>query len=365
MISKVNMEYILSHDRKLSSIAVIGAVLMMLFPTTNTFHHHMLGRNMHLPTYDDERFNIINNIDSRKSFFLERKSLLMASSIKDLNDRKPVIRNDKNSKTFIKHDITLEEVQALYDGDKISKYYSARPLEVLERVVEIGSPLLAWWIGKSFDNITAIMYSSDENRRRLNMRAEQLKECIVQGKSVTFIKSGQALALRPDLVKSPEYVRELQKLQDEVGTFDNDVAMKIIEQELGTSANNIFDFDPKLPIASASIGQVYKAKLKANGRSVAVKVQRPDALQYAALDMFILRTIAAFVKKRKNLRSDLVGIADEFGMQLYNELNYNQEALNCLRFRELYGSIPGIYGKLININYNHYFRMYFYLYCNK
>jgi predicted unusual protein kinase regulating ubiquinone biosynthesis (AarF/ABC1/UbiB family) len=59
--------------------------------------------------------------------------------------------------------------------------------------------------------------------------------------------------------------------------------------------------------------------------------------------MFLLRSLAAFVKKQKNLKSDLVGIADEFGSQLFNELNYFQEARNCRRFKQLYGKIPGIY----------------------
>jgi aarF domain-containing kinase len=70
--------------------------------------------------------------------------------------------------------------------------------------------------------------------------------------------------------------------------------MNIIKEELGLPADELFEFDPELPIASASIGQVYRAKLKSSGRLVAVKVQRPDALQYAALDMFILRSIEAF-----------------------------------------------------------------------
>ena len=70
----------------------------------------------------------------------------------------------------------------------------------------------------------------------------------MQGKSVTFIKSGQALALRPDIVKSPEYIRELQKLQDEVGTFDSNVAMEIITEELGLPAQDLYVFDPPIPI---------------------------------------------------------------------------------------------------------------------
>lgn len=218
-------------------------------------------------------------------------------------------------------------------------------------MIEIGSPILGWWILKKWDNITASFRSDEENKMLVNDRAEILKDAIVQGKSVTFIKSGQALALRPDIVKSAEYIRELQKLQDEVGNFNNDIAMDIIRNELGCDPNDIYDFDPILPIASASIGQVYKAKLRYNNATVAVKVQRPDALESAPIDMYILRTVAGFIRKQKKLRTDLVAIADEFGSQLYNELNYVKEARNCIRFKELYGNISGIY--VPNVYLNH------------
>jgi predicted unusual protein kinase regulating ubiquinone biosynthesis (AarF/ABC1/UbiB family) len=128
--------------------------------------------------------------------------------------------------------------------------------------------------------------------------------------------------LRADLIKVPEYVRELEKLQDAVGTFPTPVAMAIIKNELAlTSPNELYDFTPPTPVASASIGQVgwnlelclsaadgspslfllrpltvngwpeqvYKAILRSTGAEVAVKVQRPDAFASAAVDMFILR----------------------------------------------------------------------------
>lgn len=78
------------------------------------------------------------------------------------------------------------------------------------------------------------------------------------------------------------------------------------------------------------------------GKYVAVKVQRPDAISTSPIDMFIIRNIAAIVKKQKGLRSDLVAIADLFGAQLFNELNYDKEARNCDRFKQLYGDVPGI-----------------------
>lgn len=232
-----------------------------------------------------------------------------------------------------------------YDPEIIDRYFDKRPLVVWERLVDIGGPVLSWWLTTKYDNITAPFRSERENEELITRRAEELKDAIVQGQSITFIKSGQALSLRPDILKSPEYVRELTKLQDEVGTFPNDVAMQIITDELGKNATDVFEFDPPDPIASASIGQVYRARLKDVPSSplVAVKVQRPDAVRTVAVDMFILRKLAAFLKARRKLRSNLVGIADEFGYQLYGELNYEQEANNCRKFKQLYGKIPDIY----------------------
>ena len=74
----------------------------------------------------------------------------------------------------------------------------------------------------------------------------------------------------------------------------------------------------------------------------ALQVQRPDARRSAALDMFVLRELARLVRRMKGLRSDLVAIADEFGAQLFEELDYETEAANCRRFGQLYGGVPGI-----------------------
>lgn len=242
-------------------------------------------------------------------------------------------------------------ISLIYDASAIEKEFSVRPLDVWNRFVDIGSPLLGWWLVRKFENITASRRSEEENQRLLNERAEDLKNCIIQGKSVAFIKSGQALALRPDIVKSPEYIRELTKLQDEVGVFSNDIAMEIFRTELGFNATDIFEFCSPDPIASASIGQVYKAKNKETGQFVAIKIQRPDVIRTCAIDMYIIQRAALYLKSRFKLRSDMLGIANEFGVQLFSELNYTQEALNCIRFKELYGSIPGIYVPDVYLQY--------------
>ncbi len=91
------------------------------------------------------------------------------------------------------------------------------------------------------------------------------------------------------------------------------------------------------------MGQVYKGRLK-TGEQVAVKVQRPGLAQNIALDIYILRQLAFLAKQNiKRVRSDLVGIMDEFATRIFEEMDYTQEGRNAERFAELYGQLPEIY----------------------
>jgi predicted unusual protein kinase regulating ubiquinone biosynthesis (AarF/ABC1/UbiB family) len=222
-----------------------------------------------------------------------------------------------------------------YDSEVISAYYRRRPFAVMGRIFQIFFPFfkfgLSWWLTRS----TTI---SEQKRRQ---QAVRLRE-IVTRLGPAFIKVGQALSTRPDLIH-PTYMDELAKLQDQLPAFDNAVAYQFIEEELGDSPEAIYAELTPEPIAAASLGQVYRGKLK-TGEEVAVKVQRPGLAQGIALDMYILRTLAHLVKQRvKWVRSDLVGIMDEFATRIFEEMDYTQEGRNAERFAQLYGNIPDIY----------------------
>ena len=153
---------------------------------------------------------------------------------------------------------------------------------------------------------------------------------------------GQALSTRPDLVP-PEYLEELTRLQDQLPPFDNAVAYRFIEEELGDSPDMIYAELTESPIAAASLGQVYRGRLK-TGEEVAVKVQRPGLAQSIALDTYILRGLAALAMRLvKRIRSDLVGIMDEFAARIFEEMDYNQEGRNAERFAKLYGHMQDVY----------------------
>ncbi len=142
----------------------------------------------------------------------------------------------------------------------------------------------------------------------------------------TFVKFGQLLSLRPDLVP-PEYVEEFEKTQDEVAQFPFSIAKKTIEKELKQPINKIFTSFDKKPIASASIAQVYKAKL--NGQTVAVKVQRPNIGDIMQSDIEIMYKLVDLLEHHvPELKDyDFGEVVHEFEKWTLKELNFHIEAM--------------------------------------
>ena len=116
-----------------------------------------------------------------------------------------------------------------------------------------------------------------------------------------------------------------------------------MRKELGAHPDQIYAELSPHPIAAASLGQVYKGKLK-TGEAVAVKVQRPDLRNRITVDLYVLRNLAAWVQKTfKQVRSDLVAILDEFGSRIFEEMDYVHEGHNAERFAQLYGHLKDVY----------------------
>jgi aarF domain-containing kinase len=113
-----------------------------------------------------------------------------------------------------------------------------------------------------------------------------------------FAAVGQALSIRPDLLPLA-YLEELQTLQDRVPPFSNQEAKQLIQEGLGVPAETVFSELSPEPVAAASLGQVYKGKLRSTGEVVAVKVQRPGVLEEISRDLYVLRILAAAAMKLK------------------------------------------------------------------
>ena len=148
----------------------------------------------------------------------------------------------------------------------------------------------------------------------------------------TFIKMGQSLGTRADLLPLP-FVKSLGELQDSVPPFSNDIAFARLEKELGRKISDVYsEFDLE-PIAAASLGQVYRARLH-SGEEVAVKVQRPNLEGIIRGDIDILRKIAKFAERfpALNENADWAGMLREFDETVHEEMDYSAEARNAEKF---------------------------------
>jgi len=173
-------------------------------------------------------------------------------------------------------------------------------------------------------------------------RAERVRMAI-EDLGPTFVKMGQILSTRPDLLPT-EFLYELGKLQDQVPPFASEQAQKIIETELQVPLDTIFRDFEEIPLASASLGQVHRARL-ADGEEVVVKVQRPDIRKTIEVDLEILMHLATLAERH------LAGweiqrptqIVEEFTRVLEKELDYTLEASHLERFASQFISDPTIY----------------------
>lgn len=159
----------------------------------------------------------------------------------------------------------------------------------------------------------------------------------------SFIKLGQLLSSRPDLV-TVLFASELKKLQDDVPPFPEHEARQIIESEFGRPLNEVFSSFDERPIAAASIAQVHKATL-IDGSDVIIKVQRPGIREQIESDVNILFTIARLLDRyvSESRFFNPIGIVDEFSRTIRKELDFTEEGRNCTRFRRNFEGFSGIY----------------------
>lgn len=212
-----------------------------------------------------------------------------------------------------------------YDVDAIARYYNLRPWKTLWRSLQI-----LWGLGWFLFRLQWDKWFNQVSQN-LALRAIQLRKLLTH-LGPTFIKVGQALSTRPDLVHK-DFLAELILLQDRLPPFDNDIAFEQIESELGQPLSKIYrDISPQT-VAAASLGQVYHGHLW-NGDEVAIKVQRPHLIPRLTLDLYLIRMAATCLGPwlPLNLGHDLSLVVDEFGTKLFEEIDYLNEGRNAERF---------------------------------
>ncbi|XP_031389878.1 uncharacterized aarF domain-containing protein kinase At1g71810, chloroplastic [Punica granatum] len=221
-----------------------------------------------------------------------------------------------------------------YDISRIASIYRRKPFVLLRRLLQVGTTLGRWFALRYLDSV------NDRSVEMFKIRAEELRQILVE-LGPAYVKVAQAVSSRPDLIP-PEYLDELSLLQDKIAPFSTEVAFNTIEKELNLPIDELFAEISPEPIAAASLGQVYQARLCRRGEVVAVKVQRPGVQAAIALDILILRYLAGAIRRARKLNTDLPAVVDEWASSLFREMDYRKEANNGIKFRELYGDIPDV-----------------------
>lgn len=232
-------------------------------------------------------------------------------------------------------------LESYYEPEMIADYFNRRPHVLFFRILQVSAVFGYVIIRIETEKVFTLSkrpadQSSDAVMHRRIEGAKLIKEALVK-LGPCFIKVGQSLSTRPDLVGA-DMAKIFAELQDSLPPFPTTQAIAIIEEELGRPLNEVFSYLSEEPVAAASFGQVYKGRT-VDAQEVAVKVQRPNLLHSVALDIYILRMGLAALREIAKRRSDLKLYADELGQGLFGELDYTNEAANAAEFQEAHSNL--------------------------
>lgn len=179
--------------------------------------------------------------------------------------------------------------------------------------------------------------------REPSSRGQQLRAALTE-LGPTFVKFGQILSTRPDLV-GKRLADDLGDLQDKVAPTPFDAIRPVIETELSATLEDLFEEFPTEPVAAASLSQVYRARTKKGGDLVAVKVQRPGIRQVIESDLNLMHSVAEWLAEHVHdfQWMDPVGVVEEFRRSILRELDFTIEARVIERFRKNYQGQPTVF----------------------
>ncbi|CAL5225145.1 g7925 [Coccomyxa viridis] len=223
-----------------------------------------------------------------------------------------------------------------YDAQEVAAYWAQRPVALATRSMQVFAAAL--WVGSGllYDQATGGM------KRNAPQRAKQVRT-VIERLGAAYIKVAQAISTRVDIL-SPEYLIEIERLQDDVPPFPTVQALKTVERSLGRPTAEVFASISPKPLAAASLGQVYRATLtqRYGGGDVAIKVQRPEVRKSVALDLLLMRQAATFAQRFPQVSTDWVGLIDEWARRFFHELDYEREARSAMQFKEQMEPLGGI-----------------------
>ncbi|MGA0309006.1 MULTISPECIES: ABC1 kinase family protein [unclassified Vulcanococcus] len=215
-----------------------------------------------------------------------------------------------------------------YDPGRDLRWLLLRPWQLVGRLVVVLSSLLSLAL--------VLVFQANNPDPKVQQRLGQKIFTTLTGLGPCFIKVGQALSTRPDLVRR-DWLDQLTQLQDNLPAFPHAIALETIEADLGAPVQQLFEEFPDYPVAAASLGQVYRAK-PVGGNWVAVKVQRPNLERQLRRDLVLIRLLGVMAAPLLplNLGFGLGEIIDEFGRSLFEEIDYRKEADNAERFARMF-----------------------------
>jgi ubiquinone biosynthesis protein len=197
-----------------------------------------------------------------------------------------------------------------------------------------------------------VIFRSKQVQVKQLTRAERIRHAL-EDLGATFIKFGQVISTRPDLVPA-DVVTELAKLQENVKQFPSEKAIELVEKELGEPVESLFaEFDPN-PLAAGSLGQVHRA-VHHDGTRLAVKIRRPDVVREVERDLSLMEQLAELVQRHIPEADvfDPVGLVGHFARTIRRELNFSRESRTVDEFSRLFSDdaslyVPKIYWELTN-----------------
>ena len=194
---------------------------------------------------------------------------------------------------------------------------------------------LRWWLGWLWLLLT---FAGRPRRKRW---FGQVVADLFRSLGATFIKVGQIMSTRPDLI--PDHIRlALERLQDDVGPFPFAAVASTLEEDLGRPYSQLFRELVPVPIASASVSQVHKARLH-DGRVVAVKIRRPEVVKLCRFDLGVMRFYSRLLARLPSLRPlEPQAVIEEFGRAVFAQLDFRIEAHNNRRFRRNFHNHPDV-----------------------